>query len=156
MSCSFKDSCHAFLNDKIKELPVKKLHVSLTERYFNYLVITNGKKIILRKRTQNDIWKMLYDFPLIEVPDKMSEAEIMNTPSWKQMLCHTTKIKIKNVSGLYRHILTHQRIYARFFRIEMVKSPDSLHSDFISVDINSLEEYAVPRLIERYLHDNPI
>jgi A/G-specific adenine glycosylase len=140
----------------IKELPVKKMHARMKERYFNYLVITNNKTIFLRKRTQNDIWKMLYEFPLIEVPGQMSEAEIMNTQSWKYILFQTTKLTIRNVSKLYKHILTHQRIYARFFRIELINSPASLPEEYISVDINSFQKYAVPRLIERYLQDNPI
>jgi A/G-specific adenine glycosylase len=155
-SCPLKDTCFACLKDMVKELPVKKIRVNVKERYFNYLVITNNEKVFLRKRTQNDIWKMLYDFPLIEVPCQMSEIEIMNTQPWKHMLCQTTRITIINVSKPYMHILTHQRIHARFFRIEVDKPMAPFLEECIPVNIKSLDRYAVPRLLEKYMLDSPI
>ena len=154
--CPLRDSCYAFSKDMIKKLPVKKNHVSRKERYFNYLVITSGGKIFLRKRMENDIWKMLYEFPLIEVSSQLNEAEIINTPYWNQILDTSNVIRIRNISKPYKHMLTHQRIYARFYRIEIDEPPVSFLEKYFCVDIKSLQKYAVPKLIERYLLDNSI
>lgn len=154
--CPLRDSCYAFSKDMIKELPVKKNHVSIKERYFNYLVIISKKSLFLRKRTENDIWKMLYEFPLIEVSSQVNEVEVMDTPAWKQILDNSTEFRIRNISKSYTHILTHQRIFARFFRIEIDEPPVSFLEKYFCVDIKSLQKYAVPKLIERYLLDNSI
>lgn len=156
MGCPLKDTCHAFINDMVNELPVKKTPVSVKERHFNYLVISSGNKIFLRKRTKKDIWKMLYDFPLIETTAEKSETEIINSPGWKEMLRKTESFRIIHTSKLYKHILTHQRIYARFFRIKIDNPHVMLLKDSIPVDIILLQKYAVPRLIEKYLLDNPV
>ncbi|MBN2213428.1 MAG: A/G-specific adenine glycosylase [Bacteroidales bacterium] len=151
--CPLRNTCHALLNNKIKVLPVKKTKARLKERYFNYLVITSGNKIILRKRTKKDIWKMLYEFPLIETPVRKSETEIINSSGWKEILENTASAKIINTSKLYEHTLTHQKLYVRFFRIIIDKSHFSFPEECIPVDIRSLKEYAVPKLIERYMED---
>ncbi len=154
--CPMKGTCHAFINNMVNELPVKKTPIRVKERYFNYLVIINGNKIFLSRRTKKDIWKMLYEFPLIETTVKKSETEIINSPDWKEMLHKTGSFGIIHISMLYKHILTHQRIYARFFRIIIDKPNVLLLKDCIPVDIILLHRYAVPRLIEKYLLDNPI
>jgi A/G-specific adenine glycosylase len=154
INCPLRDSCYAFSKDMIRELPVKKTHASIKERYFNYLVITSGEKIFLRKRVENGIWKMLYEFPLIEVSSQLKEDEIIDSPHWRQILDTSIAIKIRNISKPYKHMLTHQTIYARFFRIEIGPPPASFLEKFMSVDINILERYAVPKLIERYLTDS--
>ncbi|MCU0371008.1 MAG: A/G-specific adenine glycosylase, partial [Bacteroidales bacterium] len=68
--CPVIQDCYAFRNKLTAELPVIKKVKDLSLRYFNYLVILNrqGKYNYtwLKKRTGNDIWKNLYDFPLIE------------------------------------------------------------------------------------------
>jgi A/G-specific adenine glycosylase len=152
-TCPLRDTCYARSNNMIKQLPVKKRNVILKERFFNYLVITSKKRIFLRKRVENDIWKMLYEFPLIEVPWQMSEADIMNSSNWKQILDKLHKIDIRSISKPYKQILTHQRIYARFFRMEIEPPPSSFLEKYLSVDIELLQDYAVPKLIERYLLD---
>jgi A/G-specific adenine glycosylase len=152
--CTLSISCYALKYNMVKVLPVKKAPVRIKERYFNYLVITSGNKIFLRKRTKNDIWKMLYEFPLIETPAKESENEIINSSDWKEMFDKADNFRILNTSRLYKHFLTHQRIYARFFRIEVDISHDLFAKECIPVDIRLLQKYAVPKLIERYLLDN--
>lgn len=126
----------------------------MKDRFFNYLVITSKNQIFLKKRTENDIWKMLYEFPLIETSGQESEADIMNSSAWKGILDDANSLKIISISKLYKHILTHQRIYARFFRIEIDKPTVFLLNKYLPVDIRLLQKYAIPKLIDRYLLKN--
>jgi hypothetical protein len=55
---------------------------------------------------------------------------------------------IKKVSGKFTHILTHQKIIARFIETE-IETPLS-NSAFVAVKPEMINKYPVPRLIEKY------
>ncbi len=65
-SCVFKLKCKAYLKEDVESYPQKTNKISKKKRHFNYIVISSNKKVILKKRTEDDIWKNLYEFPLIE------------------------------------------------------------------------------------------
>jgi adenine-specific DNA glycosylase len=61
------------MEDKI---PMRKEKKKLQHRYFHYLVLTDHGHVWLHKRTGNDIWHSLYEFPLAEMPaGKQPDAE---------------------------------------------------------------------------------
>jgi hypothetical protein len=60
---------------------------------------------------------------------------------------------INNVSNTYTHLLTHQKIHAQFFEIEIPHPTDFLLNNYITLDIGQVQEVAVPRLIEKYLEE---
>ncbi|MCH8317210.1 MAG: A/G-specific adenine glycosylase [Bacteroidetes bacterium] len=69
-TCPFNKDCIANLLNKQGALPVKINKVKKRSRYFHYFVVVSGgsdnRQILMKERTQNDIWKGLYDFLLIE------------------------------------------------------------------------------------------
>src|SRR6185295_17174001 len=65
-SCHLKMDCYAFKNKRVNQFPVKSKTQKVRERFFYYLFIRWKNKIFLHKRTGKDIWKNLYEFPLIE------------------------------------------------------------------------------------------
>ena len=65
-SCVFKTNCIAYKKDIVNALPVKASKKKLISRDFNYYVFENNNRLLIRKRTQNDIWKNLYEFYLEE------------------------------------------------------------------------------------------
>src|SRR5690606_13589491 len=66
--CIFKNSCFALQKNKVDQLPVKLKKTKVTQRFLNYLVLLDeNQNTIIKKRTQNGIWKNLYEFPLLEV-----------------------------------------------------------------------------------------
>lgn len=153
MKCPLKSSCFACKNHSVKELPVKVSKIPVRERYFNYLVITWGKKIFLKQRMEDDIWKMLYEFPLIETREPVEEMFIVKSDEWQELFAESHGIKILNVSKVYRHHLTHQKIITRFFRLKIDIPSVNLHRKYIQTDIDRIPEYAVSRLTERYMTD---
>lgn len=147
-SCPLNGSCYAFSKNKVGLLPVKRKKNAARNRYFNYLCIDHGDCIVLRKRTGNDIWKNLYDFPLIETGKKITTEKLLQLEEWKK---YFPKNKLHRVSEsqTIKHQLTHQTIFARFYRIHVSK--DFRINGTRSVKKKSLKKYAVPRLIENYL-----
>lgn len=140
--CPFIGICVAYKKKLISQLPVKPKNNKIQKRFFNYLVINKGEKILIKKRTDKDIWKNLYDFPLIETKRNISMKELSKFPELAQ-------IKIKSVSPVLKHILSHQSIFARFWEVEgtFLGHPKNL----VCVPKTRINNYAFPKLIERYL-----
>ncbi|MGE0567222.1 MAG: A/G-specific adenine glycosylase, partial [Bacteroidia bacterium] len=65
-NCIFQKNCFALKFDKVKLLPVKEKKVKVKKRVLNYfIIIDKNKNCIIQKREASDIWKGLYEFPLI-------------------------------------------------------------------------------------------
>lgn len=150
INCSFSETCFAFIHKMQSELPVKTKKVKKTLRYFDYFMLNHEGKLLIRKRPKGDIWSGLYDFLLIE-------SDQINFESNSNLTIQKILEKgNQSTSPLeYKHILTHQTIFARFYQVE-IDSKDKFETiknehSLLEIDINDLETYPVPVLIERYL-----
>lgn len=76
--CPLSDSCLGFSNGIVMTLPVKQHKTKVSNRYFNYILVRMGEYIFLRKRTENDIWKNLFELPLVETDQELSEEEFLH------------------------------------------------------------------------------
>ncbi len=147
VSCPLVNTCYAANHNLVELLPVKTKKIKQTTRYFYYYIIENKNTILLERRTANDIWKNLYQFPLIESERELSDPEILNL---KIPFLKCEDVHLKSVSPAVKHILTHQTIYARFIQIE--NETDCLnHNNFIQVNKKDIYKFAVPKLLETYL-----
>lgn len=138
--CPLNKSCKALANNAVDQLPVKSQKTKVRTRYFNYFIVRKQGKLLMKKRTERDIWNNLYDFPLLE-----------------------TKRELKKISGAlaagsYKHILSHQLINARFWEVKTqtsqlkkILAKNSKKSIYI-LD-NQLYKFAFPRLIQRYFEE---
>ena len=155
--CPFRTSCFAFTNGKVIDLPVKSSSLQSRKRYFSYLVMIyqdpkKGPVVYFKKREENDIWKNLYDFPMIESSGPISLSRLMKSPDWKSILKKEKNV-IPERSRIYQHILSHQLIYARFYVLRLKKRPKN---SFVSVKLDDLDKIPVPRLIEKFLSLYPL
>ena len=150
-NCIFNDSCYALKFGMVEKLPLKKQQQPLKPRYFNYLVISvRGKKgLFFRKRTGNDIWKGLYEFPLIETSKTVNLQRLMNTPEWRQFF-GASKVKVLGQSTQVSHLLSHLKITARFYTLEIEKPSEKFGTYILRSKFNDLP---VHRIIEKYLED---
>ncbi len=149
--CPINMHCYAFAKKKVANLPVKEKKTKVRNRYFNYIVFRQKGSIAIQKRTAKDIWVNLHDFPLIETTKELSEEQLFKSPEWKKLL-GKTKFSIKSVSKPYKHILSHQKIYARFIEIDSKESLKAvLSKDVLIIKKKDIRKYAVPRLVEIYL-----
>jgi A/G-specific adenine glycosylase len=149
-NCPFINTCHAFNNNEIKNLPVKKRNKGKRTRYFNYLFIKNENKVYLEKRTKKDIWNGLYQFPMIETSKEVSTESIVETQQWRELF-NDKEVTIMKRSHIYKHILSHQLIKARFIFVKVDNNSDFNKNNLIESSVSELENFAVPRLIERFL-----
>jgi len=151
--CPLKSSCVAFQENRIAEFPVKSKKQEQRTRYFYYLFIITGKgkkrSVFLKKRTGNDIWKNLFDFPLIETEKAVSHKKLILLKEWNDLFSGM-KVTLLKESKKYRHILTHQVIVAKFYHLEI---SDDASLPFLKVAFIDIGKYPVPRLVEKFLED---
>jgi A/G-specific adenine glycosylase len=146
--CYFSNSCFANLHCEQNILPVKRHKTKTRNRFFYYLHIEKGNHVYLQKRIGKDIWKGLYEFPLWETEEPIVEKNLYNHP-YLQSCFVDTNWKIKHISPIYRHILTHQIISAVFIHIIITKPIQFPQA--ILIDKTDIDNYPVSRLMEKYL-----
>jgi A/G-specific adenine glycosylase len=148
-NCPFQFSCFAFENKKVDELPIKSKKTKIKTRYFTYFfIVDKNNHSLIRKRTENDIWKELYEFPLLESVMKISTEEISLFLKEKLQL---KDFVIEHVSTEIKHVLSHQHLFTNFIQ---VSTDDNLNQNklFLKIKLNELNAYAFPRLIEKFLN----
>jgi A/G-specific adenine glycosylase len=148
--CPLNKRCYAFLNKKINELPAKQNKTKQRDRYFNYIVLLNENQTWLQKRTENDIWKNLYEFPVVETAEKTEIEELTIHPDFAKIINTENKLLIENVTTWKIHILSHQRIHYRFIQIQLTNEIVGL-ANLVRVNKEDIFNFAVPRLLESYM-----
>jgi A/G-specific adenine glycosylase len=148
--CPLTGSCFAFQHKMVNQLPVKEKKTKQRHRYFYYYLIEQGDSTFLEKRSGNDIWKNLYQFPLWETPQELADKELVELK--KIPFLNGCKKNLKNITPVRKHVLSHQVIFARLIHIE-IESDCHLKNQFLQIDKTNLKNYAVPRLIEKLIEE---
>ncbi len=148
--CPLIEMCVAYAQKRVADLPVKGKKTKVRNRYFNYIVLNHKGTTAINKRVEKDIWSGLYDFPLIETNTGLDEQQFLKSKEWMSFI-KKTKYTIKSVSSSIKHVLSHQKIEARFWEIDCAQPIDRLLQETTIIDRKDVRNYAVPRLIENYL-----
>ena len=142
--CPFNKGCYALSKNKIQDLPIKQKPLKVRKRYFNYLVyISENEKTIIEKRDKNDIWRNLYQFPLIETEKNLSFKEMQQLIGEKQFVKELTLYN----KDIIVHKLSHQHLNVKFW----IARVEKLNGE--SIFINDIKNYPVPILIGNFLED---
>ncbi len=148
--CPLNDSCEGLKQGIVEKLPVKLKKIKIKKRYFNYLVfIINGKQTVIKQRTDNGIWKGLYEFPLIEAEENNIDA-IISHDILRDMINEAkyeiTSFKDKPIV----HKLSHQHLYTRFYIIKLDTMP-KMHGNQKVVNFKDIHNYPVPILLGNFI-----
>ena len=151
--CPLQAQCLAFAHQTVMQRPVKLQKVKVTNRYFNYLVINIKDSIYLHKRSDNDIWRNLYDFPCIESEQPMTIEEVLATEQFQQLI-ENKPFTIVKVSPVFTHKLTHRTILAQFIELKLEKKLLQIETkDLFLARKTDLGNFPIPRLIDLYLNN---
>ena len=152
--CPFKTYCFAFQNDQIGLFPVKSKKMKRQTRFFNYLVLNQKEFVLINKRTEKDIWRNLYEFPLIETKKLATVQELFKTSEFKKIVGE--KFRFLYVSKAITQNLTHQKIISRFLELEVENIVFNNNNGFKKVARNKLAEFAFSKNIDWYLKDKSL
>ncbi len=147
--CILNESCLALKERKVNQLPIKLKKTKVTQRHLHYLVfLDQDNNTIINKRTQNGIWKNLYEFPFLEfenqqnleiVAQKIADLYTENHP-----IDHIVLFDEKEII----HKLSHQDLRIYFWRI---KTENKLKN---STRIAELDRYPFPIVLFNFIKSN--
>ena len=151
--CPLAEHCRALSAETVYALPVKQKKLRRRSRCFHYLVVENeAGEHLIGERTGKDVWRGLWEFPLLETDSPAFTAEKLTRhddwPAWLD----PKAIGWQTRSQPYRHQLTHQQIDVVFHRARMSPTP-AVTGNFAWVGKERLRDHAFPRVINRYLDD---
>lgn len=129
--CPMAETCVALREGRVGELPVRGRKVAVQERRLSYVCIRCHGHIALRQLGAGDIWQGLWVMPERHMlPEAQTEAQLIAT-------------------GV-KHQLTHRLLLADLYLWQpAARSP--LPADCVWADVESLDRYAHPRLIDKLL-----
>jgi A/G-specific adenine glycosylase len=119
-SCVLNDGCLALQKRKVAQLPVKLKKTKVTTRFFDYLVFWDEQsKTIIKKRSAKGIWHNLYEFPLIESEELLSEEIITKQINQQLFIANeVTDVTLYNPEIIV-HKLSHQHLNIRFWKVNV-------------------------------------
>lgn len=151
LTCPLAEKCKALAENRVHELPIKTHKTKVSERFFTYLYIHDNSSLVIRKRTSNDIWKGLYEFPLIESSTPKDWEQLSSSTElgkWATLIPYT----YKGVATRAIHILSHQKISASFIELEVGKL-STCPKGYTIIPTEQIADYAFPKLIVNFLEN---
>ena len=136
--CPLADICLGHAHGTAELLPVRKARPKVRDRWLDYHIYISRKAeeiytLIRRRENPKDIWYHLYEFPC---------EELITVPAAGSGFA-------AGPACAFTHVLSHQRIHARFFLHKVQELPTL--PDTFRVSWPELDEYALSRLTLRAL-----
>ena len=126
INCPLMETCMAFREGRVAQLPVKLKTLKVKERRLTYVYVRYQDMTAIHRRGEGDIWQGLYEPLLVE----------QQVPEGAVLLRQDVK-----------HVLTHRILKADFWLWEPAERPE-LPKDYFWIKETELDDYAKPRLIE--------
>ena len=149
MFCPLNDSCVAHQRGLAGSLPVKLHKTKVTSRFFNYIYVRLGAHTVINKRSGTDIWKNLYELPLIETDREWTEEELYASPQFRRMLARGEEPVVRLVRKGVKHVLSHRVIYANFYEVILPENSASF-AKYQRISVEDLHKFAVSRLVNQF------
>ena len=149
-TCALQKICGAYKAGRVDALPVKEKRLIKKTRWFTYFVFEYDKKLLVNKRTANDIWQNLHEFYSVETEENPA-WDLDKAKKW----CSNLRIKYTNeikIIAAQPQQLTHQTIKGFFIKIHLQSIPHFLKSGEMKwKTISSLQKIGFPKFITQYL-----
>lgn len=145
-ACPLREVCLAHAHNTTSTLPSKNKKTNSRNRHFFYFLIDDNGATFLHKREGNDIWKGLYELPLIETDEEMEVDKVLSNKNATEFLSAFSVQEITKTHRPATHVLSHQHITATL--IEAKAKPSNQDIGFIRIDKRDLDKYPISRLTE--------
>ena len=151
--CPLSDGCQALATGRVGELPVKQHRTKTVSRYFHYLYIVSGSDAFIRRREADDIWRHLYELPLVEADHPLSEEELRHRIVEEWACPNEALASLRPLLRGVKHVLSHRILHTDFYRMEWPCRQEP-PAGYQRVPQESLSDYAFPRLIDAFFEKN--
>jgi A/G-specific adenine glycosylase len=133
-------------------LPVKSKKVNKKIRYFNYIAIRWKDHYLLKRRSGKDIWTGLFEFLLLERSSLHELDQLLAEQKF------SAAVTVVQESEVYKHLLTHQTIFARFWLMEASDGKEferiKRKYDLEAFNLKEIHSLPKPVLINNFLVKN--
>jgi len=147
--CPIKAFCKANHSNVVDKIPIKGKKLKIKKRFFHYLYINDSNYLFIKKRIKNDIWKNMYDLPLIELSKSDKNVILDKKKEWTDIF-NDIKYRVTKIHKPIKHKLTHQEIVIVFYEIHT-----NIHwlknNGLMKISYDELKNYALPKPIEVFL-----
>ena len=145
-TCIFNHTCFARQEKSIDKLPVKLKKLKIKKRYFNYLIFDiDGESTLIKQRTHIDIWQNLFEFPLYESLDELTDETELVKMLRSELLLNGPFTLSKHNTVPVIHKLTHQIISTSFWIVKSDQNPQN------SISWKALKNFALPVLLQNFV-----
>lgn len=147
--CPLSTSCFAFKHQQTGVLPVRIQKKKARFRFFHFVVMHHKNRILMKKRTVDDIWHGLYSPPVIE----RSSSRLIPEKAMKILLEETTgaqAFEILHTSDIIKQQLTHQTIIGRFYHVSTHSISKNSSEDHSWIEDDSLSLVGKPAIVVKY------
>lgn len=145
--CPLSGGCEAYARDLVSDLPRKLPKKKVRERVFNYLMPVDPQfRTRLVKRKGKGIWQGLFEFPLIETGQEVSDdgiRDLLKTSVFSDLSTPRSVVRF-NEKPLV-HKLSHQHLRVTFWILHL---EEPLHP---SIPVSEMHSYPVPVLIANFM-----
>lgn len=72
----------------------------------------------IRRREGRDIWRNLYELPLIETDEEQGLDDLQRSGIWAELFHDAGQVGVSSQVYSCKHVLSHRIIHARFYMVE--------------------------------------
>lgn len=149
-TCPLTEKCLGRASGRVLSLPVKAAKTAVKPRYFHYFRVRYRGNILLGRREGNDIWRGLYEFPLVETVGPVDREGLPADKRYGDLFAGTDAV-VRGKTVMPPHVLSHRVIHACFYDVETERLSPAL-ARYRAVPEDELgERYAMPRLLTAFL-----
>jgi A/G-specific adenine glycosylase len=149
--CPLFAACASGPKGAAGQYPKKNASRPVRNRYFEYFFVRQGSTTYIAQRGAGDIWAGLYELPALEFAATASRDKVLGQFAKQVLGNERAAFRVKCVSGVKTHQLSHQKIMARFWQVELKASRKV--GGYKAVALRNLSQYPFPVLIGRHLQE---
>ncbi|WKK58234.1 A/G-specific adenine glycosylase [Sphingobacterium sp. BN32] len=146
--CPLQVDCVAFAQGLQGELPKKLKGKKSRDRYFHYFLAERDGAILMSQRPEGDVWTNLFEFPMLETSAMLSLDELQASTAFRDIFGDAQLIPIE---GVQKHVLSHQNIYARFYKLGNIDTDIAKKSNWNYYLLENLDKLAKHKLISSFV-----
>ncbi len=143
-ACPLAGECVAFKNNSWQAFPNKPAKTKVKTVFYNYLVINNPENYLVYKRDKTSIWKGLWEFPLA-ITEVLSE----HLPSFEEWNISTADLILLQYEDIV-HILSHRKIYARFWICDVKNGVEIAQNDCVFIKKSEFVNKGITQLVKKF------
>ena len=148
--CPLRPHCRAQAAGTVALRPAKSKRSEPSPRYLHYFHIVSPEGTWVRRRTEDDIWRGLYEFPRIETPDDLPAEQMLSDARYAALIRSASTAEVLETLPPVKHLLSHRVLHIRFYRVS-IPTPGFSLEGYAPATEEDLSHLAFPRPLAAYL-----